>query len=133
MKQVITIVGVLILMFACLGAGYLFGQPRLWMIVLPGDYVRVVEQDCFHIKRLKEKKTEETLHNLNMNLNQQIIIVDFIRRYAGARDRYWANQLLLDIAQHRSDYELAPRESKEGMSVHGILDQVENGAKMKSR
>lgn len=88
-------------------------------------YVRDTWHDCRSIRELTKGNVADVLHDLNMNLNQQIIQLRLISRSAPAeRDRRRALDLLLDIAQHRADFQLSPRDSKEGTTVHGILDEA---------
>ena len=93
-------------------------------------YVQDAWYDCLAIRELAKGNVTNVLHDLNMNLNQQIIQLWLIWKSAPTEyDRRQSLDLLLDIAQHRTDFQLSPPESKEGMTVHGILDEAMSEAK----
>ena len=113
-------------------SGLLVGQRTAFMTrygwVPCVDYVIAVERDSSAIRDLREGKTEDVLRRLNQNLNQQIYGVDWVyrespslwmRRFAPQEKAF---NLLVDIAEHRSAYDLSPTNSKEGEQVHAMLD-----------
>lgn len=130
MKKTITIISVVATVG--LSLGYYLGKWRYERILRAAPYTFYVQdawRDCRSIRELGKGNVADVLHDLNMNLNQQVIQLWLIWKAAPSElDRKRARDLLCDISEHRSDFHLSPPDSKEGLTVYGILDEVKNEA-----
>ncbi len=127
-----TILIIVMVALVGLSLGYYLGMRRYQRILRAAPYTFYVQDtwlDCCSIRELGKGNVADVVHDLNMNLNQQISQLWSIWKSApSAYDRTRARDLLLDISRHRSDFQLAPPDSKEGLMVYGILDEVKNEA-----
>jgi hypothetical protein len=115
--------------------GYHFGQRESQLILRSAPlvfYVQDTWHDCLSIRELKKGNVQDVLHDLNMNLNEQIKNLWWIWKAApSSSDREQAFDLLLDVSQHRGDFELVSPESKDGRWLYPALDEIKKEAGMK--